>query len=84
MLERLFLNNINDLFNEKKFDEIILKINTNNHFLQNYPDLYNIRAVSRILRLNIYKNILNTPLFDAKKFTRDFENKLLEVYIKSK
>ena len=70
MFERLFLNNIHDLFNKKKFDEIILKINTNNQFLQNYPDLYNIRAVSRILKLNKNK----TDIISALK---DFENYFL-------
>jgi protein O-GlcNAc transferase len=67
MLERLFLNNIHNLFNKKKFDEIILKINTNNHFLLNYPDLYNIRAVSKIFKLNNNK----TDIISALK---DFEN----------
>ena len=70
MFERLFLNNIHDLLNKKKFDEIILKINTNNQFLQNYPDLYNIRAVSRILKLNKNK----TDIISALK---DFENYFL-------
>ena len=36
------------------------------------------------LRLNIHSNILNTPLFDSKKFSKDFEKKLFEVYIKPK
>ena len=70
MLERLFLNNIHDLFNKKKFDEIILKINMNNHFLQNYPDLYNIRAVSKVFKLNKNK----TDIISALK---DFENYFL-------
>ena len=34
------------------------------------------------LRLDIYNNILNSPVFDSKKFTIDFENKLLDVYKK--
>ena len=68
MFERFFLNNIHDLFNKKKFDEIILKINTNNQFLQNYPDLYNIRAVSRILKLNKNK----TDIILLKKLSKLF------------
>jgi len=79
MLERLFLNNIHDLFNEKKFDEIILKINTNNHFLQNYPDLYNIRAVSRILKLNKNKTDIISALKDFENYfsySKDNEKKI--------
>ena len=79
MLERFFLNNIHDLFNEKKFDEIILKINTNNHFLQNYPDLYNIRAVSRILKLNKNKTDIISALKDFENYfsySKDNEKKI--------
>lgn len=79
MFERLFLNNIHDLFNKKKFDEIILKINTNNQFLQNYPDLYNIRAVSRILKLNKNKTDIISALKDFENYfsySKDNEKKI--------
>ena len=36
------------------------------------------------LRLNIHENILKTPLFDSKKFSTDFQNKLLELYESNK
>ena len=35
------------------------------------------------LRSTIHKNILNTSLFDSKKFSIDFQNKLLNVYKKN-
>ena len=35
------------------------------------------------LRTIIYKNILNTPLFDSKKFSTDFQNQLMKVYKKN-
>ena len=35
------------------------------------------------LRSKIHKNILNTPLFDSKKFSIDFQNKLINVYKKN-
>ena len=34
------------------------------------------------LRFKIYSNILNTSLFNSKKFSNDFQNKLLSVYNK--
>jgi len=34
------------------------------------------------LRLKIHKNILNTSLFNSKKFSINFQNKLLSVYNK--
>ena len=34
------------------------------------------------LRLSIYQDIVNTPLFDSKKFSIDFQNKLLNLYKK--
>ena len=34
------------------------------------------------LRLNIYEEILKTPLFDSKTFSADFQNKLLDLYEK--
>ena len=36
------------------------------------------------LRSNIYENILKTPLFDSKKFSTDFQNKLLDLYESNK
>ena len=35
------------------------------------------------LRIKIYQNILNTSLFDSKKFSNDFQSKLIEVYKKN-
>ncbi len=35
------------------------------------------------LRKMIHKNILNTSLFDSKKFSNDFQSKLLDVYKKN-
>ena len=34
------------------------------------------------LRLKIFKDILNTPLFDSKNFSIDFQKKLLDIYKK--
>ena len=35
------------------------------------------------LRKTIYENILNTTLFDSKKFSTDFQNQLMKVYKKN-
>ncbi len=35
------------------------------------------------LRTTIHKNILNTTLFDTKKFSTDFQNKLMKIYKKN-
>ena len=46
--------------------------------------LYYSKNITKLeeLRINIYKNILNTPLFNSKKFSIDFQDKLLSVYNK--
>jgi predicted O-linked N-acetylglucosamine transferase (SPINDLY family) len=35
------------------------------------------------LRLKIFKDILNTSLFDSKNFSINFQNKLLDIYKKT-
>ena len=35
------------------------------------------------IKTTIYSNILNTPLFDSKKFSIDFQNKLMALYKKN-
>ena len=50
MQDKSFLDNLNKLFSKKKFNEVIIKIKENNQFLKNYPDLYNISAVCKILK----------------------------------
>ena len=42
----------------------------------------NLKALEE-LRLKIFKNILNTPLFESKIFSIDFQNKLLDIYKKT-
>ena len=42
----------------------------------------NLKALEE-LRLKIFKNILNTPLFESKNFSIDFQNKLLDIYKKT-
>ena len=43
----------------------------------------NIKKIEDI-KTTIHSNILNTPLFDSKKFSIDFQNKLMAVYKKIK
>ena len=56
MQDKFFLENINYLFSQKKFEEVFLKIKKNSHFLKNYPDLFNISGVSQILKFNYNKS----------------------------
>ncbi len=67
------LNIINKLFLDKKYNEVILKIEENNNFLENYPDLFNTKGVSKLLKSNHKKSDLISAL-------SDFEN----YYLKSK
>ena len=67
------LNIINKLFLDKKYNEVILKIEENINFLENYPDLFNTKGVSKLLKSNHKKSDLISAL-------SDFEN----YYLKSK
>jgi protein O-GlcNAc transferase len=71
MYDKSFLDNINKLFLKKKFNEVILNIEENNHFLENYPDLFNVSGVSKILKLNYNKS-------DVISALNDFENYFLK------
>ena len=71
MYDKSFLDNINKLFLKKKFNEVILNIEKNNHFLENYPDLFNVSGVSKILKLNYNKS-------DVISALNDFENYFLK------
>ena len=44
--------------------------------------LYYSKNIDKLeeLRLKIFNNILNSPLFDSKKFSIEYQNKLLSVY----
>jgi protein O-GlcNAc transferase len=70
MQDKSFLDNLNKLFSKKKFNEVIIKIKENNQFLKNYPDLYNISAVCKILKSKNTKNDIISAL-------QDFENYFL-------
>ena len=63
--------NIDFLISENK-EEYVKKVLS---YSKNIPKLEE-------LRLKIHSNILNTPLFNSKKFSNDFQNKLLSVYKK--
>ena len=71
MQDKYFLDNINKLFSEKKFIEVILEIKKNNYILENYPDLFNISGVSKLLKSNNDKNDIISAL-------NDFENYFLK------
>lgn len=71
MQDKFFLDNINKLFSKKNFDEVIIKIKDNNQFLQNYPDLFNISGVCKILKPQNTKNDIISAL-------QDFENYFLK------
>ena len=68
MQDKFFLDNINKLFSKKKFDEVVLKIRENNHFLKNCPDLFNISGVSQILKLNYNKSDVISALSDFENY----------------
>ncbi|MDC0850981.1 hypothetical protein OAP66_01170 [Candidatus Pelagibacter sp.] len=68
MQDKFFLDNINKLFSQKKFDEVVLKIRENNHFLKNYPDLFNISGVSQIIKLNYNKSDVISALSDFENY----------------
>ena len=56
MQDSFFLDNINKLFSKKKYNDVIIKIEKNNQFLENYPDLFNICGVSKLLKFDNNKN----------------------------
>ena len=64
MQDKYFLDNINKLFSEKKFIEVILEIKKNNYILENYPDLFNTSGVSKLLKSNNDKNDIISALND--------------------
>ena len=68
MQDKYFLDNINKLFSEKKFIEVILEIKKNNHILENYPDLFNISGVSKLLKSNNDKNDIISALDDFENY----------------
>ena len=77
MQDSFFLNNINELFSKKKYKEVIIKIEKNNQFLENYPDLFNICGVSKLLKFDNNKNDIISAL-------KDFENYFLNSKIDNK
>ena len=68
MQDKYFLDNINKLFSEKKFIEVILEIKKNNYILENYPDLFNISGVSKLLKSNNDKNDIISALDDFENY----------------
>ena len=68
--------------------ESIVKNGKLNHFLSENENAYIEKAVTlannidklKFERQKLFKNILDTPLFDTKSFAEDFGNKLLKVY----
>ena len=68
MQDKSFLDNINKLFSKKKFNEVIIEIKENNQFLENYPDLFNISAVCKILKSKNTKNDIISALKDFEDY----------------
>ena len=68
MYDKIFLKNVSDLFHKKKYNEVVSEIDKNDHLLKNYPDLFNIRGVSKIIRLNKSKDDIILALKDFKNY----------------
>ena len=77
MQDSFFLDNINKLFSKKKYNDVIIKIEKNNQFLENYPDLFNICGVSKILKSDNNKSDIISAL-------QDFENYFLNSKVDNK
>ena len=77
MQDSFFLDNINKLFSKKKYNDVIIKIENNNQFLENYPDLFNICGVSKILKSDNNKSDIISAL-------QDFENYFLNSKVDNK
>jgi len=75
--DSFFLDNINKLFSKKKYNDVIIKIENNNQFLENYPDLFNICGVSKILKSDNNKSDIISAL-------QDFENYFLNSKVDNK
>jgi len=75
--DSFFLDNINKLFSKKKYNDVIIKIEKNNQFLENYPDLFNICGVSKILKSDNNKSDIISAL-------QDFENYFLNSKVDNK
>ena len=83
MQDKFFLENINYLFSQKKFEEVFLKIKKNSHFLKNYPDLFNISGVSQILKFNYNKSDVISALNDFENYFLVLAKTLLKEYHQS-
>ena len=59
-------------------DQLILK--NSEEYIEKALELSNNINELSILRKDIFDRILNTPLFDSKKFASNFSRSLLEVY----
>ena len=68
MLDKYFLNNISRLFNEKNYNEVILKIEQNIKINDRPPDLTNICAVSKLLKANRSKDDVISALNDFEVY----------------
>ena len=77
MQDSFFLDNISKLFSKKKYNDVIIKIEKNNQFLENYPDLFNICGVSKLLKFDNNKNDIVSAL-------QDFENYFLNSKVDNK
>ena len=77
MQDSFFLDNISKLFSKKKYNDVIIKIEKNHQFLENYPDLFNICGVSKLLKFDNNKNDIVSAL-------QDFENYFLNSKVDNK
>ena len=68
MLDKYFLNNISRLFNEKNYNEVILKIEQNIKINDRPPDLTNLCAVSKLLKANRSKDDVISALNDFEVY----------------
>ena len=68
MLNKYFLHNIGQLFKEKNYNEVILKIEQNIKINDRTPDLLNISGVCRLLKKNNDKTDIISALNDFELY----------------
>ena len=79
MLDKYFLNNIGQLFREKNYNEVVLKIEQNIKINDRTPDLLNICGVCRLLKKNNDKTDIISALNDFELYYIKAKNKIQKI-----
>ena len=79
MINKNLIENLIQLFKNKKYEEVILQIQKNLDFNNCPPDLINISAVSKLLKLNNTKEDVFSALNDLEIYYKKSEKKFQKI-----